>query len=596
MAVEGTLEGQDFIGRARAMLLDEHTGPAAVVAIDIDHLNLYNDVYGTEAGDLFVAEVSKIVGEQARKHGGVGGHIGSDNFCVVAPLSTTETSKISALIDATIREHHLDTGFSVSVGVCVTDGRPSDFGRAYDRALLALSSLVGNHQDHVCVYDTQGYEEMRQDELTVTEAREGLRNGEFTFYLQPKVDIATGKIVSSEALVRWMRKGEIIAPARFVDKMENNGYIFALDRYVWDQVCAWQRSLIDRGIDPLPCSINVSRIDFMFADVAAHFQELVAQYDLEPSYIEIEITESTYAENEDMMREQVERLHEAGFIVLMDDFGSGYSSLNMLRSVNVDVLKIDRAFLEEPFGKRSQHIVESLMAMAHMLDLPVEAEGVETSEQLQVLAELGCPVVQGFYHFRPMPKESFERLLEATSGIDHLFLKENYHVSTLDDEVAPPLSVIPAAVHDIPAPLVQCRITDREEGIVSLRVLRANRAFEAAFGRLGKASVGEPLGAFVKGEGRDLGDAAREAASTGASVYGAATSVVANENINYVVGPASTAGYVIFVMVPRRSERTDVAEKVAEGAGRAGASETRRGLASGGQDAPLGSQDGNISS
>jgi len=391
-----------------------------VIAFDINYFKLYNDIFGRDAGDRMLELYAHELSILADKYHGVAGYMGGDNFCIFVPVrAQVSTSDIATIVKDTIKKHDLAEGFSPSVGIALTDDTTININILYDRALLALNEVKGSYTEHVSIYDEKHHERERENQMLLIRAQEGLVKGEFTFFLQPKVDILTNKVVSAEALVRWIHEGEVVPPYKFVGLMEDSGYIFALDRFVWESVCKWQRSLIDRGIEPVPVSVNVSRVDFHFADLADHFSDLVARYGLDPKLVGIEVTESALSKDSTNVRGVISRLQAAGFLVFMDDFGSGYSSLNMLRSVGIDVLKMDKGFIDNARMENGQDaIISSVIKMAHMMGLPVISEGVETEEQRDSLRSMDCDYVQGYYYYKPMCIEEFEKILTG-NAVDH---------------------------------------------------------------------------------------------------------------------------------------------------------------------------------
>lgn len=212
----------------------------------------------------------------------------------------------------------------------------------------------------------------------------------------------------------------IDSPGKFVPILERTGAIYLLDQQVWEKVCQWLRSWIDRGYRPVPISINISRIDIMSMDVPAYLMHLLEKYDLSAKYIKAEITESAYAEEDKTINDTVNQLRDAGFLVMMDDFGSGYSSLNMLKSIPVDVIKIDMRFLEieESEEEKGISILESIVNMARLLGMPIIVEGVETQQQENVLWSMGCRYTQGYYYYKPLPIDKFETLLADERSLD----------------------------------------------------------------------------------------------------------------------------------------------------------------------------------
>ena len=238
-----------------------------------------------------------------------------------------------------------------------------------------------------------------------------LERREFEVYFQPKCNMLTEKVVGAEALARWRHPTRgLIPPSSFIPLFERNGFIKQLDLYIWEETARRLRRWIDMGHRPLPVSVNISRTDILTMDVCAALEEILRRYRLEPSLLELEITESTYVNQPEAVIRTVERLMRRKFTILMDDFGSGYSSLNMLNNVNVDILKLDMRFLEHN-GQKSKDILESVVHMSKWLDLPLIAEGVEYQWQVDFLKELGCVYAQGFFFYRPMPAEDYEALL-----------------------------------------------------------------------------------------------------------------------------------------------------------------------------------------
>lgn len=412
----------EFFRRAHIWAEHVETSRIGMAALDINYFKLYNDLFGREAGDLLLETIGGIISELANVCHGVAGYLGGDNFGLLFPVEDDLNIKeFCNDIELQILKYANTDGFSPSVGVVITRDPSISITILYDRALVALSNVKGNYTNHVSFYNEDSYERDRQNQILIIKAREGLEKGEFTFFLQPKVDIETNKVVSAEALARWIHEGRVVPPIEFVELLENTGYIFALDAYIWEAVCAWQRSVIDRGIEPISVSVNVSRVDFYFTDLANHFINLVEKYQISPQLIGIEVTESAYSKDIETINEVIHRLQEYGFQVLMDDFGSGYSSLKMLRSVSVNVLKMDKGFIDHANiqkGSDTDAIIGSVIKMAHMMGLSVVSEGVETEEQRDSLRCMGCDYVQGYFYYRPMAIDDFERILTNEDAIE----------------------------------------------------------------------------------------------------------------------------------------------------------------------------------
>ncbi|MGI5857634.1 MAG: putative bifunctional diguanylate cyclase/phosphodiesterase, partial [Candidatus Merdivicinus sp.] len=242
-----------------------------------------------------------------------------------------------------------------------------------------------------------------------------LAEKQFEIYLQPKYRISDNQMVGAEALIRWNHPvWGMQSPAVFIPLFERNGFITKLDQYVWDRACAVMQSWVKRGIQSLPISVNVSRADIFNVDLTDILTGLLQKYGLPPASLHLEITESAYTENTRQIIETVSGLRKLGFIIEMDDFGSGYSSLHMLREMPTDVLKLDMKFIQsEPVTPVDQEIMHTIVSLANLMQMGVVAEGVETAEQLECLREIGCECVQGYYFARPMPVQEFESLIEG---------------------------------------------------------------------------------------------------------------------------------------------------------------------------------------
>ena len=237
-----------------------------------------------------------------------------------------------------------------------------------------------------------------------------LLDGQFVMYLQPKFSISTKRIIGAEALARWIHpeKG-MISPADFVPVFEENGFILKLDQIIWESACRKIREWIDKGIEPVPISVNISREYIHTFDVVGEMLHLVNKYDIPIKLLELEITETTDSEG---VSDVVQKMKDAGFTMLMDDFGSGYSSLNMLQKTQFDVLKIDRGILSELMeSSRGRKIISHTISMSRDIGLDIIAEGVETPEQASFLSDCGCDSAQGFYYSKPITQEEFDKML-----------------------------------------------------------------------------------------------------------------------------------------------------------------------------------------
>ena len=411
-----------FLGKAEEFLKNVDGRRYCLMAIDIEHFKLFNEWYGREAGDKFLANIGMHLRKAQEEHQGIAGYMGDDDFCIILPDDKAVIMKLQNQILGYVKRYAGNAGFLPAFGVYEIDDTALAVSMMYDRAAVALASVKGNFAQRVCWYDSGMMRKMEEDHKLLTEIQQALEKGQFTFYAQPKCDMKTGKIVGLESLVRWIHPERgVISPGDFIPLLESNGFITNLDLYIWEEVCKCMKEWIDAGHTAIPISVNVSRIDLYTMDVVASFKRLTEKYGLEPSLLEVEITESAYAEEYKAISEVVSGLRNAGFTVLMDDFGSGYSSLNMLKDVNVDILKMDMKFLEADAHNecKGMEILEAIIRMAHLMEMRIIAEGVETKEQVDMLLDMGCAYGQGYYFYRPMPISVFEALLSDENNVEY---------------------------------------------------------------------------------------------------------------------------------------------------------------------------------
>ena len=282
------------------------------------------------------------------------------------------------------------------------------------KALLALQTAKGKFDEPIAYYEKDMMDvEMQQQEF-LNEIDGAIENEEFEVWFQPQVNYKTKSIIGAEALIRWRHKEKgLIPPGAFLPVFESSNKIIDLDKYMIHKTCSymrrWKRLMPDKNII---VSVNLSRIDIQREGFADKLKALVESSNIPLKNIRLEITESAYMDNSEMLIAVVDELRERGFIVEMDDFGSGYSSLNSLKDIEIDILKLDMRFLAGKHDtRRSKIIISSVISMARGLDLPVIAEGVETKDQADMLLDFGCEQMQGYYFSKPVPAEEYEKML-----------------------------------------------------------------------------------------------------------------------------------------------------------------------------------------
>lgn len=436
----GLYYNKAFFKEADEYIKNVEAGKYMMLAIDIENFRLFNKLHGRTAGDVLLIHIADCMKNCLKDGNGIAGYLGSDNFGLLAPYCRELVDKLNSDIFSKIEPYSDSLFFKPAFGIYIINDLSMSAIAAYDCATVALMRIKGDYVNRISEYVPEMDEKLEEELKLLAKIKEGLKNDEFTFFIQPQCDISSGRIVGGESLVRWWHNGKLVSPGIFVPVLEKKGFIAELDMYVWEKVCAWLRSWLDRGHNPVPVSINISRKDILSFDVPAYLKELIEKYELPAKLIKLEITESAYAENDDKIIKTVKQLRDSSFLVMMDDFGSGYSSLNMLKSVAVDVLKMDMRFLEidEYNEQKGIGILESVINMARQLKIPIIVEGVETQKQENFLLRMGCRYTQGYYYFKPMPIEEFEALICDERNIDHSGIwcnqVEQMHVREFLDE------------------------------------------------------------------------------------------------------------------------------------------------------------------
>lgn len=426
-SLTGLFQPEAFFREAAALIGEHPDELFEILCLDIKDSRLFSEWYGRDAGDQLLKTIAQRLRETNRNHPTVAGYFGGDGFALLLPQDTGIEILLNAAIQAPSLEYKESIGFFPIMGVCKLKNDGLSLKSVYDRAVLARNSIKESLSERIAWYEEGATRKHEEDVRLLLEIQRALENREFVAYMQPQCDIKSGRIVGAEALVRWNHPERgLVMPSTFIPVLEENGFIVNLDRYIWEEVCRQLRSWIDSGIQPVPISINISQADAYSVDVPNVIRDLIKKYDLDRSLLKLEITESAFVGGNNVAK-MVERLKTRGMTILMDDFGSGYSSLNVLKDLDVDVLKIDMGFLSwsENSASRGESILESVLHMTTLLDLKVIAEGVETQEQVDFLTDIGCNYAQGYHFHRPMPVEKFTKLLTNAIQIDHGGMQQN---------------------------------------------------------------------------------------------------------------------------------------------------------------------------
>lgn len=415
-ALTGVLSKEFFYRHVAAVLEENPDEEYEIVCSNIENFKVINAKYGTEVGDKLlccIADHNKAcVGTS-----GLCGRIGADVFAVLRKKRELRSQEeIGKLFEETFKDAPVKN-FLIQYGVYPVTDRSIRVATMCDCAQLAITSIKHKFGMYYAVYDDSISENLMREHQLNNYREQALVEKQFVVYLQPKHNTRTHEIAGAEALVRWIHPElGFISPGEFVPLFENDGFISKLDQYVWEEVCRilyrWQAE----GRKLIPISVNASRSDFLQENLIDGICEMVERYDIPAEMIHFEVTESAYTDNPQQIISAVSALRSFGFKIEMDDFGSGYSSLNMLSELPIDILKLDMNFMKSsgcaiPGGKRS--ILSFIVSLSKWMQLPTIAEGVETEDEVALLHAMGCDFIQGYYFAKPMPVSEFEDYVES---------------------------------------------------------------------------------------------------------------------------------------------------------------------------------------
>ncbi len=343
--------------------------------------------------------------------------LNSDDFAVCLPYLPERMDAFMEKLNQICDSYELEFPLSLNVGLCIADDTEESVNLILDHAILALTLVMKSNRVDIAYYDKSMRLKMLREAEITSEMQQALLEKQFQIYLQPQVNHRTGELTGCEALVRWIHPDKgMISPGEFIPVFEKTGFITRLDRFVWEEACRVIADWKKRGRSVIPISVNISRIDILELDLLSVFTEMMQKYGITTDELRLEITESAYVEQGNEILDVVGALRDRKFIVEMDDFGSGYSSLNTLKDVPVDVLKLDLKFLSGGENERGNIILKSVVDMANRLELAIVAEGVETMPQADFLNQLGCETIQGYLYSKPIPVADFEEMADARKG------------------------------------------------------------------------------------------------------------------------------------------------------------------------------------
>lgn len=408
-ALTGLLNEDGFYQQARKELDANSSGSYDLIYCDIVRFKLINKIYGTDTGD----HVLQCLAELLKRN--LPSAVMTRSYADCYFILIRHCSNIEKILEDIAKTCHqkvlLSIPMHIQFGIYGINDVSQEISTMCGLAKMALSEIKGKYDVHVAHFLPEMYEQMLQEQEIVLQMENALKEHQFVVYYQPKWELSTGTVIGAEALVRWDNPSRgFLSPAMFIPLFEKNGFIIELDKYVWKEACRQLAQWKKAGIPVVPISVNMSRLDIYEEGLCDQLTALVKQYGIDPDMLHIEITESAYTQSQTQLIEVVNELGHRGFYIEMDDFGSGYSSLNMLSEVPVDALKLDMLFVN---NRRSnwtskRAILRLIMGIAKELDLAVIAEGVELEEDAKYLNSIGCPYAQGYYFSKPLPAAKFE--------------------------------------------------------------------------------------------------------------------------------------------------------------------------------------------
>lgn len=409
-SLTGVFNRTMFIKEVKRTLTNNNKSSYYLICSNIVNFRLINDVYGTEIGDLLLNRQAEIF-MRSKNADCIIGRISGDKFAMLIEKDNFEKEMVIDSVKKVSQSFsNIKYPIVIKLGIYEIYDSTEDILFMFDKANLAMKNSIDDNQI-LCFYNSSLMEKLLYEKNIINEFKNALLNNRFKMFLQPQVNSKTEKCIGAEALARWQNQDLTYKkPNEFIPILENNGLLFELDSFIWEkaveQLAIWQK----QGFNDYYISVNISVLDFYYGDLYKIFTDLVKKYEISPTKLNLEITESFFMGDKNINKDTLSRLQDYGFGIEMDDFGSGYSSLNALKELNMDVLKIDMEFLGETDNEeRGMVIIASIVKMAKALGMTVIFEGVETEKQSSFLKKIGVDIFQGFLYSKPLSVIDFEK-------------------------------------------------------------------------------------------------------------------------------------------------------------------------------------------
>lgn len=400
-----------FYRKARKRLAESNGQTFDIIVLDIERFKLVNEIFGRKAGDQLLQSLAMFLLSLSGADHGILARASADTFYMMMPGELKFYETLGQEMPMFFKSYPLPVRIGEKIGVYSDSNADTSISieQMCDRALLALDTIQPQSLSRVAFYNHSLHESLLLEHRILDSVPDALANREFKLFLQPKVDIRSGEVVGAEALIRWIHPElGFIAPDKFIPLLEKEGDIYHVDQFIWEEACRILKTRKEMGLRSLPISVNVARGDLYQDDLCDVLTNLIKTYGLDASLLRLEILERVYVRDSSNLFEILANLRNHGFLIEMDDFGTGESSLSMVAKMPIDVLKLDRQFivscLQDP---RQMEIIRFIVQLAKTLDMKIIAEGVETREQADFLLSLGCLYAQGYFYGKPEPADAF---------------------------------------------------------------------------------------------------------------------------------------------------------------------------------------------
>ncbi|MBO4732580.1 MAG: EAL domain-containing protein [Spirochaetaceae bacterium] len=416
----GLLTRQAFLRKTEEVRDQNPDKTFCIVAFDFDNFKSSNTLYGEEKCDEFLMYTAKQM--RAARPYDISGRFGGDQFVLFFDyVNLVNVDLINRIKESIIKTAPIPHQV-VKIGIYAPIDSKIPLVICCDRAFMAIRKIKGIYGKDIAFYENSIQKQLLNEKRIIETMEQALENEQFQIFYQPKHETITGKIAGAEALVRWNHpEYGFMSPGQFIPLFEKNGFITKLDNFVLEKVCKDIKHWKENNIPLVPVSVNLSRCDFMENGCIEKQVEMIDRYQIDHNLLHMEVTESLYSQNIDIIISQVKRVQELGFLIEMDDFGAGYSTLGLLATFPLDVLKLDISFVRNI--KENEIVIENIIKMAHRMGLMTIAEGTESAEQFMTLKALGCDFIQGYYFSQPLSLSNYESYIKSTCVLDTKYVK-----------------------------------------------------------------------------------------------------------------------------------------------------------------------------